>query len=114
MSIDYTLIGGRIRSRRTAAHMTQEQLAEKLGVSVGYVGQMERDLTKPSLEMLSKLSAVFNCEVSFFLDGSVIEKDDYLEAELHRKFSRLDKKQRRLVIGFIDLISDYNKGPPEP
>ncbi len=104
MSIDYNLIGTRIKKCRTAAHLTQEHLAEKLGVSVGYVGQMERNLTKPSLEMLSRLSSIFGCEISYLLDGSIVESDDYLEAELKRKFSKLDKSQRRLVIGFIDLL----------
>lgn len=109
MSIDYDLIGQRIKKRRVSSHLTQEQLAEKLDVSVGYVGQMERNLTKPSLEMLSRLGKELGCDISFFLDGSIVERENYLDEELSRKFSRLDKEQRRLVMGFIDLISDYKR-----
>ena len=108
MSIDYNLIAARIKKCRVASHLTQEELAEKLGVSVGYVGQMERSLTHPNLEMLSKLSSVFGCEISHLLDGSTVESEGYLESELIRKFSKLDKSQRRLVIGFIELLLNSN------
>ncbi|HIU48528.1 MAG TPA: helix-turn-helix transcriptional regulator [Candidatus Avimonoglobus intestinipullorum] len=42
MSIDYSLIGARIQARRKQMHLTQEQLAEALSVSVGYISQVER------------------------------------------------------------------------
>ena len=37
MNIDYSAIGRRIKDRRKAQGMTQERLAEAMGVSVGYV-----------------------------------------------------------------------------
>ena len=46
MHVDYKLIGGRIKERRKARGMTQEQLAEALSVTVGYVSQMERGVTR--------------------------------------------------------------------
>ncbi len=46
MSMDYNLIGSRIKQRRREAMLTQENLAEKLSVSVGYVSQIERGITK--------------------------------------------------------------------
>ena len=42
MSIDYKIIGKRIKERRKICQITQETLAEKLGVSVGYISQIER------------------------------------------------------------------------
>ena len=46
MSIDYKLIGSRIKSERIRQKITQEKLAESLDVSVGYVSQLERGITK--------------------------------------------------------------------
>jgi DNA-binding XRE family transcriptional regulator len=40
MSLDYKLIGSRIKSARKRMGMTQETLAEKIDVSVGYVSQV--------------------------------------------------------------------------
>ena len=39
------MIGNRIKQLQLAASMTQEQLAERLEVSVGYVSQVERGIT---------------------------------------------------------------------
>ena len=44
MSIDYKIIGKRIKERRKICQITQETLAEKLGVSVGYISQIERGI----------------------------------------------------------------------
>ena len=53
MSIDYKLIGKRIKTKRQHIGLTQEKMAEHLLVSVGYVSQIERGISKPNLEMLS-------------------------------------------------------------
>lgn len=50
MSIDYKLLGNRIKEQRIAKGTTQEHFAEQMDVSVGYVSQMERGITKISLE----------------------------------------------------------------
>ena len=49
MNVDYKLIGERIQKTRKSKGMTQDVLAEKLGVSIGYVSQVERGITKISL-----------------------------------------------------------------
>ena len=50
MRIDYKLIGNRIKTERKKSGITQEVLAEMLDVTVGYVSQVERGITKISLE----------------------------------------------------------------
>ena len=42
MVIDYKIIGQRIKNARKAIGMTQEVLAEKADVTVGYISQIER------------------------------------------------------------------------
>ena len=63
MSVDYRSIGGRIKQRRRAAGMTQEQLAERLFVTVGYVSQLERGISKTNLDMLSKICTILDCDI---------------------------------------------------
>ena len=41
MNVDYKLIGSRIKAERKKLGITQEVLAEKLDVSIGYVSQIE-------------------------------------------------------------------------
>ena len=52
MSVDYRSIGGRIKQRRRATGMTQEQLAERLFVTVGYVSQLERGISKGTSDLI--------------------------------------------------------------
>ena len=56
MNVDYSAIGQRIKRSRRARGMTQEHLAEALTVSVGYISQIERGVTKISLDTLAAVA----------------------------------------------------------
>ena len=49
-------IGGFIRAKREAAHVSVRQLAEQAGVSNPYLSQIERGLRKPSADVLSQIA----------------------------------------------------------
>ena len=48
--------GTRLKKLRIAIGFTQEELAEKCGVSVEYISSLERGLYSPSFETIEKLS----------------------------------------------------------
>jgi transcriptional regulator with XRE-family HTH domain len=51
--------------------LTQEKLAEELGITFQQVQKYERGITKVNLEKLQQLSIVMKIPISaFFLDGS--------------------------------------------
>lgn len=52
----YTKLGKRIKILRENAHLTQEKLAEKSGISLDYLGKIEVNINKPGLKTLIKLS----------------------------------------------------------
>ena len=108
MSVDYKIIGGRIKAKRKAAGKTQEQLAEKLSVTVGYVSQVERGVTKISLDTLSEICSILNCDMSFFITGTVTGQNAYLQDELIDKYSKLDERQKRTILDFIDVYIKNN------
>ena len=60
MNID---IGARIRSLRLCACMTQEQLAQKLGVSAQAVSKWESGTNMPDIQMLPDLSVIFGVTI---------------------------------------------------
>lgn len=104
MTVDYRLIGSRIKFKRKQAKMTQEKLAEELDVTVGYVSQLERGITKISLSTLAMISTTLKCDMAFFVTGAATEEPAYLQSELMQKYSKLTLKQKRYVIGFIDVM----------
>lgn len=61
MSFDKKKIGSKIAELRKSKKMTQEQLAEKVGVTVQYLGTMERGKTNTTLNRLDKIAEVLGC-----------------------------------------------------
>ena len=109
MDIDYKLIGNRIKSARKTRGYTQEQLAERLDVTVGYVSQVERGITKISLDLLAKISTILECDISILVSGTAVESDNYMNNELFTYYSALDNHNKKLLMEFIKLLSDNNK-----
>jgi transcriptional regulator with XRE-family HTH domain len=54
----------RLRKLRRNADFTQEQLAEKVGVSADFISQVERGINSPSFETMQKLAEVLEVDPS--------------------------------------------------
>ena len=104
MTVNYKEIGKRIRQKRKEKKLTQEALAEKLDITVGYVSQMERGVTKISLERLAEIGAVLDTELSSFLNGTVQKQNSYLQTELAEKIEKLGQKDRQLLSEILDAM----------
>lgn len=57
----------RIKVLREEFDITQQELADKLSCSKSVVGNYENNRRKPSLEVLVKLSEIFNCSIDYIL-----------------------------------------------
>ena len=73
----------RIKKLREENDITQEDLAQKLEMSKGIISLYEKEIRKPSLEVLIKLSEIFNCSIDYILCKSDIRKPD---AEIKQEF----------------------------
>ena len=63
-------IGSDIRALRRSRNWTLSDLAEQLERSVGWLSQVERDVTEPALDDIRKIAALFNLPVGFFFTAS--------------------------------------------
>ena len=63
--------------RRRAGNMTQERLAERLGVSRQTVSKWENGEAIPELEKLLELSALFSCTLDALLKEDLSAQEDY-------------------------------------
>lgn len=57
-----------IRGERSRQDMTQEQLAETLGVSPSAVRSWESGATKPGPHQLMAMSDLFGCSIDYLLE----------------------------------------------
>lgn len=60
------ILGANIRAERLRRHLTQDNLAEKLDMSVNYVGKLERGVIIPSAQVLFKLSKILRVDINEF------------------------------------------------
>ena len=80
-----TKLADNIRAFRKQKGLTQEQLAEALGVTVGAVHKWETRLSAPELGMVTDLADFFDVSVDVLLGYQA--KDNRLESTLNRIFS---------------------------
>ena len=84
--------------------MTQEQLAERLEVSVGYVSQVERGITKISLDLLGAISAVLSCDIASLITNSAIENNSYIVEEFAKELAALNAKNKKILLEMARLL----------
>ena len=81
-------------------------LSEKLGVSIGYVSQVERGITKISLDLLGAISSILECDIASFITESATNTSEYMESELLSEIRKLDGKKKKYILEIIKLTND--------
>lgn len=77
-------IGSKIKALRVAKNLTQEELADRAELSKGFISQVERDLTSPSIATLVDILQCLGTNLKdFFNDDEeeqiVFKQEDYFE-----------------------------------
>ncbi|WP_041435362.1 helix-turn-helix domain-containing protein [Thermodesulfatator indicus] len=67
-------IGEKIRKLRIANDLTQEELASRAGLTKGYISQLERDLTYPSIVTLKDILDVLGTDLATFFKEETAER----------------------------------------
>lgn len=115
MKIDKQLfakqLGANIAKYRQQNGLTQEQLAELLGIGNEAVSRIERGVSMPSLMRLVEFANVFQCGIKdLFTDSNVTEKDqmEFLSTLL----SKAHPKDRHFVIEMVENLINHLKTKP--
>ena len=65
---DLTLLGKKIKIERIKKDLSQEKLAEKVGVSTRTISLIESGLQHPKFFLVVKLSKILNFDINILLD----------------------------------------------
>lgn len=84
------LIGDDIRALRKQKNLTLTDLAEALGRSIGWLSQIERNQTDPSIQDLQKIAKKFEVPISFFFRNSQAPAEE---------LGTIVRKQNRIALG---------------
>lgn len=97
------VIGKAIARLRLARELTQEQVAEQLGIGNEAVSRMERGTVMPTVARLVQLAAIFDCEVTELLNEVSPRLQDQAQ-HLSRLLGALGDADRVLVIDVVERL----------
>ena len=106
-------IGENIRRLRRAADMTQEQLADKLGVAYQSVSRWENGTTYPDMELLPVLAGIFGVTVDELIGMEESKKKEQISERFceYRDLCYSDTPDSKAIVALIrelkrDCMSD--------
>ena len=67
--VSYQKIGQRIRNQRKEKGLSQDQLAEQVGISLSFMGHIERGTRVASVETLARLCEVLEMDMHYVVFG---------------------------------------------
>ena len=100
------LLGARVRELRKKAGLTQEQLAEQLGIDQKHMSRIELGKSYPSLDRLSKIAESVNVSLpNLFKFGHLAAEAD-LRRQVEDMIVKLDakdlRKMHRILAAFLE------------
>lgn len=103
LSIDYYLVGEKVKQKRLQKHLTREQLAEQCDISVSYIAHIERGTKSLSLETAVKICNVLDVSLDYLLLDEIQHHDRVFSA-LESEVSKLSPAKRETFFKFTRLI----------
>lgn len=104
----YDAIGRRIRYVRHGKKLTQEQVAERAGISANYLSRIENGTAKFSLEVLIQLINALDISAGYLLLDVIKKKEGEGKGMDVQNYDRLPEAQIEFINQFIGLARQYH------
>ncbi len=104
--MDFNTIGKNIKKYRLSNNLRQEDLAEKTGLSVNYIGLVERGKKMPSLPTFIAILNALDASADIVLAELLSNGYKIKESLLSEKMSKIPIDNRKKVYKIIDLFID--------
>lgn len=108
----------RIKILREEFRFTQQELADKIDGAKSTVAMYENETRKPSMEILIKLSEIFNCSIDYLLGKTDIRNhgkqiDDVLNEAMigmsKEDYEGLTDTQKKQIRDFAIFVKNQNE-----
>jgi len=96
--------GTRLRAYRKQRGLTIEKLAERVGLSPNYLGDMERGKKLPSMGTFIHLVNVLDISADELLKDEINRASYMIDAEISGKLQGLTPKKRAAVLKILDSV----------
>lgn len=104
MEVNHDDFGACVRASRMAQGLSQEKLAERVGITPTHIKHIESGHRKPSFEVLYNIAVILNLSVDKIFFPSK-EKSDYpLLFNAQELLEKCDEKQLRILIATMKAM----------
>lgn len=109
----------RIKQLREENNWTQLELSQKMNCAMSSIAMYEKGDRKPSLEVLVKLSEIFNCSIDYILCKTDIRNpgeqiDNVLNESMigmsKKDYEKLTETQKKQIRDFAIFVKNQNEG----
>jgi transcriptional regulator with XRE-family HTH domain len=103
-------VGARVRERRIMLGLTQQQLADLLGVTYQQAHKYERGINRVSAGRLYEVAQVLNVPIGYFFDGladegtHAISPRERMCLELARNFSHIPNERHQEALSQLARV----------
>ena len=100
--MDKVALGSKLREARKAKGYTQEALAELADIGVMYLGEIERGIKMPSMNIFIKLIEALDISADYVLRDELSSGKEYVFDEITKKLDNLTPQQRKTATDILD------------
>ncbi|WCE09015.1 helix-turn-helix transcriptional regulator [Pseudomonas sp. JBR1] len=98
-------IGRAIATRRTRSGLTQDQVAERLGIGNEAISRIERGVVIPNIARLYDFASIFQCEAAELPSEASPRSDDQAR-QISRLLDGLTEAERQPMLGLVQELGE--------
>jgi transcriptional regulator with XRE-family HTH domain len=95
------LLGARIREFRKAKSLTQEQLAEIIGVEPRHISRVEGGYSYPTIDRLEKISEALDVPLKDFFDFMHLDSPDTRALNIEEQVKGMNEDYQRIIYKIV-------------
>ena len=99
------VVGRAIAKQRIRSGLTQEEVAERLGIGNEAVSRIERGIVIPNIERLLAFAGIFDCEAAELLT-EVSSRPDDQASRISRLLTPLSQDDRQLILDLVERLAE--------
>ena len=108
--LDIDKIFGKIlRDFRKKHHLTQEELSEKLGISLKYISRIENGNNGVKTQTLIRYMNILGITPNTIFSAFITNEEAAKNVEISEKIVNLSDEKKELLNSIIDLLKDFDE-----
>jgi transcriptional regulator with XRE-family HTH domain len=112
--LDAKFLGRLLKYRREAEKLTQQEAADKIGLSLSYYKSMETGKNNPSIPALYAVLFAYNLSADSILFPEIDDQNNTTLKQIQRLLSRCTENELELCLGILTtILSTQDKIPTQ-